>query len=173
MAFVAGWFDARRTFETHSQIWHECFLFSEKGSAWDKIEIFKYPTKCINLLIDMEQGSKGSEDPESSNGEWVDVAKENGVALPVHDDTEIGHKTESKVAMPPENNNDNCSVPETSQKSTSTVSLQTSIEIPEKQPAKDRSLVICDKWLKAIVFVGAVIAVTTIVIILIEDSKEV
>ena len=121
----------------------------------------------------MERGSKGSEDPESSNGEWVDVAKENGVALPVHDDTEIGHKTESKVSMPSENNNDNCSVPETSKKSTSTVSLQTSIEIPEKQPAKDRSLVVCDKWLKAIVFVGAVIAVTTIVTILIEDSKEV
>ena len=33
MDFVAGWFGARRTFETHSQIWHECFLFSEKGSA--------------------------------------------------------------------------------------------------------------------------------------------
>ena len=121
----------------------------------------------------MERASKGSEDPESSNGEWVDVAKENGVALPVHDDTEIGHKTESKVSMPPENNNVNFSVPETSQKSTSTVSLQTSIEIPGKQPAKDRSLVVCDKWLKAIVFVGAVIAVTTIVTILIEDSKEV
>ena len=121
----------------------------------------------------MERGSKGTEDPESSNGEWVDVAKENGVALPVHDATEIDYKTESKGSMPPENNDDNCSVPQTSQKSTSTVSLQTSIDIPEKQPAKDRSLVICDKWLKAIVFVGAVIAVTTIVIILIEDSKEV
>ena len=121
----------------------------------------------------MERASKGSEDPESSNGEWVDVTKENGVAFPVHDDTEIGLKTESKGSMPPENNDDNCSVPQTSQKSTSTVSLQTSIEIPEKQPAKDRSLVICDKWLKAIVFVGGVIAVTTIVIILIEESKEV
>ena len=121
----------------------------------------------------MERGSKGSEDPESSNGEWVDVTKENGVAFPVQDDTEIGYKTGPKGTMSPENKNENCSVPETSQKSTSTVSLQTSIEIPEKQPAKDRSLVICDKWLKAIVFVGGVIAVTTIVIILIEESKEV
>ena len=33
MAFVAGRFGARSKFETHSQIRHECFLFSKKGTT--------------------------------------------------------------------------------------------------------------------------------------------
>ena len=121
----------------------------------------------------MEGSSSENVDIESQNGEWIDVSQENiDRENVVQNNGEKYKDAETRKPVIIVDERRDLPSSKTSDKATSTLSLQSDIIIPNKQKEKD-SLRFWDRWLKVIVFIGAVISITTLVVILVAESEKV
>ena len=122
----------------------------------------------------MDCSSTDKLDVELNDEGWIDVYEEQDINTDSNirksvtfekDKTE--NEKQTVVILDDDNDRFYLST-KTADKSTSTISLDTNVKIPDKTS----SLKFWDKWLKVFVLTGAVISIVALVVVLVEEKEK-